>query len=222
MPLLRETGQLGAADEPTSQGEQRAVVQANSVLLPTETPVASKRPRGCVDGHSATQQSSQGCRLFLTSGLNHIELKFPHATLVSHSVRNTRRQRQAEPTCSSWVSSVGGRFLCAVPGPVPQQRHQDALRLPGDVLFLDTHVSCQKCLLREPGWPFYPDCWKQVGMVYSALPCSQISARNDKARPKYIPLTSFQAIFKVFEILQFYWYHLNAMKFSRKKKGHSA
>lgn len=85
-----------------------------------------------------------------------------------------------------------------------------------------THTCLAKNVYWESlGGHFIQTAGNRLAWCTSALPCSQISARNDKAQPKYIPLTSFQAIFKVFEILQFYWYHLNAMKFSRKK-GHSA
>ena len=170
---------------------------------------------------------SHPAKLFLTSDLNHIELKATISRCHPCQQLSSKwwRVMSGWPDLQQLGSAVsGGRFLWAIPGPVTQRWHQEASWLPGDTLFLDTYMSsCERWLLREPGWPFHLDCWKQVGVMYFSI--ASFSDLREKWQStfiyKYILLISFQDVFRVFEILQFYCYHLNAMKFSRKK-GHSA
>lgn len=125
--------------------------------------------------------------------------------------------RLSQPAAAGSAASGDGSFV-----PSLDRSHSSGIRMLCGCLGTCcswTHTCLAKNVYWESlGGHFTQTAGSRLARCTSALPCSQMSARNDKAQPKYIPLTSFQAIFKVFEILQFYWYHLNAMKFSRKKK----
>lgn len=72
--------------------DQRVVLQPNSVLLLAEMPVASKRLRRRVDGHSATQQSKVSTFFLPPTRITlNWRWKFPRATLASCSVQNSSR-----------------------------------------------------------------------------------------------------------------------------------